>query len=50
MKKELFIVVIAIGISLDLQAADWPMWRHDAGHSAVSQEQLSDKLYLQLQR
>ena len=50
MKKGLFIVVITIGLSLDLQAGDWPMWRHDAGHSAVSQEQLSGKLYLQWQR
>lgn len=28
------------------QAADWPMWRHDSGHTAASPEQLSDDLHL----
>jgi len=46
---SIFTIVITMGSCLDLQAADWPMWRHDAAHSAVSQEQLPDKLYLQWQ-
>ena len=50
MKKVLFIVVIVIGFSLELQAADWPMWRHNAGHTAASPEQLNEKMYLQWQR
>ena len=48
--KGLLVAVITIGLSFDVQAADWPMWRHDAGHSAVSQEQLTDTLHLQWQR
>lgn len=41
---------ITIALSLNLSAADWPMWRHDAGHGAVSSEQLTDKLHLQWHR
>ena len=29
---------------------DWPMWRHDAGHSAASNNELSDQLRLQWSR
>ncbi|MCK5739656.1 PQQ-like beta-propeller repeat protein, partial [bacterium] len=31
-------------------AADWPMWRFDAGRTAASPEQLSDSLHLQWSR
>ena len=31
-------------------AADWPMWRHDAGRSAVTDEKLPDNLRLQWSR
>ncbi len=50
MRKVLFVVVLAIWLSADLQGGDWPMWRYDAGHSASSEEQLSEKLHLQWQR
>lgn len=29
---------------------DWPMWRHDAGHSAASDNQLPDQLHLKWSR
>ena len=50
MRNRLLVVVMVLGFSLGLQAADWPMWRHDAGHTAVSQEQLAEQLHLQWQR
>jgi outer membrane protein assembly factor BamB len=37
-------------LSITLQAADWPMWRHDAGRTASSDEKLPAKLQLEWER
>ncbi len=49
---NLFIAVIAIAMVSPFSAfaADWPMWRCNAERTAVSDEKLPDKLYLQWMR
>ncbi|MBT5692620.1 MAG: PQQ-binding-like beta-propeller repeat protein, partial [Opitutae bacterium] len=40
----------AIGISIltaGHASTDWPMWRHDPGRTAATEEQLPEKLFLQ---
>ncbi len=34
----------------DAPAGDWPMWRHDARHSAASDQELAPRLHLQWRR
>lgn len=38
------------GAPQSLLSGDWPMWRHDAGHSAASPDDLPDQLHLQWTR
>ncbi|HLP71878.1 MAG TPA: PQQ-binding-like beta-propeller repeat protein, partial [Bacteroidales bacterium] len=40
-------LLLFISLSSGAQHYDWPMWRYDAGRTASTPEQLSDKLYLQ---
>ena len=43
-----YLVAITLFAFLSLsRAADWPMWRADAGHTASSSEELADTLHLQ---
>ena len=44
---SLFLLTI---ISAEGRSEDWPMWRHDAGRSAASSEQLSSSLSLRWTR
>ena len=43
-----FAVVILLGVVAD--AADWPMWRFDAGHTAASFDDLPNELRLEWTR
>ena len=43
-------VFLTLGIAANLWAGDWPMWRCDAGHTAVSPHELPEKLHLQWTR
>ena len=43
-------VLVALSCALPCMAADWPMWRYDANHSAASPEELPAELHLQWQR
>ena len=46
-----FAVVLAVSVGSDaLLASDWPMYRHDAGRTAASDEQLAAELHLQWSR
>lgn len=40
-------VLLALGTAVNLWAGDWPTWRYDAGHTAVSPHELPEVLYLQ---
>ena len=40
-------LVSGAAFSRHSSAADWPMWRHDAGRSAASPTNLPDRLHLQ---
>ncbi|MBI5822117.1 MAG: PQQ-binding-like beta-propeller repeat protein [Verrucomicrobia bacterium] len=42
-----FLLVLALLVPASLQAADWPMWRCDAGRTASSGESLPEELHLQ---
>ena len=43
-----FLPVIGISILTAGHAStDWPMWRHDPGRTAATEEQLPEKLFLQ---
>lgn len=46
MSKIAFCLLLAAS-SASAQAADWPMWRHDAARAASSDQQLPDTLHLQ---
>ena len=41
------VLLAALCLSAPASAADWPMWRHDAGRTAVSPESLPRELHLQ---
>jgi len=43
-------VVLCLAAPRLLAAGDWPMWRHDAGHSAAAADDLPDQLHLQWTR
>lgn len=45
-----FLFLTVLILSTSAMAADWPMWRSDAGRSAASDEQLASKLQLQWSR
>ncbi|MBC8872592.1 MAG: PQQ-binding-like beta-propeller repeat protein [Planctomycetes bacterium] len=40
-------VLLVFVTAVNLWAGDWPMWRYDAGHTAVSPDELPDELHLQ---
>ena len=42
--RYLFLFLVFVGKMAN--AADWPMWRYDSGHTASSPEKLSDDLHL----
>ncbi|KPJ70727.1 MAG: hypothetical protein AMS14_10090, partial [Planctomycetes bacterium DG_20] len=44
---RLAVLLVACGLLLPASGADWPMWRHDAGRTAVSPEALPPQLHLQ---
>jgi hypothetical protein len=46
----LFGVLVCAGVGHDAVAADWPMWRHDAGRTGASAESLPSPLHLQWMR
>ena len=41
-----FLIAVLAGAG-PARAADWPMWRHDAGRSAETDEKLPAELHLQ---
>ena len=48
-QKSLFTSLI-FAVLFPLYAADWPMWKYNSGHSAVSPEKLPESLHLQWKR
>ena len=44
---SLIVTIVLLGIPTASRAADWPMWRYDANHSAASPQVLPAELYLQ---
>ncbi|MBI2804049.1 MAG: PQQ-binding-like beta-propeller repeat protein [Planctomycetes bacterium] len=45
-----FSLIVLTGLSGTVDAADWPMWRHDANRSGASPHTLPKKLHLQWSR
>lgn len=43
-------LLLAAGALCSAQAGDWPMWRHDAARSGITNEQLPAELHLQWTR
>ncbi len=50
MKRSLFSLVLVAAALVESTAADWPMWRFDAGRTAASEEQLPAQLHLEWER
>ena len=46
LKIIIFNLILITVLVNDCVPADWPMWRYDAGRTAASPENLSDRLYL----
>jgi outer membrane protein assembly factor BamB len=47
MRTSLAALVLTAALALNLHAADWPMWKHDSGRTAVSPDPLPSELHLQ---
>ncbi len=44
--RAIVLVMLVGSVWIDTEAADWPMWRYDAGRTAASPEELPDELHL----